>query len=604
MLAYLWPFVDRGWIPHDDGMLAQIAARVLDGELPHRDFDDPYTGLLGYVHAAALGAFGHSLRSLRLALFAFAVAWLPAVYLLARRFASRPGALLVAALALAWTLPNYFAGVPSYYNVFLATFGTLALVRHVETGHRAWLPVAGLCGGLSFLIKSAGGLYFIAAALLFLVYRERATWQQDQHGAGSDGAARQGVRLALSPVLAAKAGGAMLLAFALARFSPAGGPVELLHVALPGTLVALILVADERSAAPGSLARRIARLWSLTWPFALGATAPVVLFLLPYIWSGSLRDFVQGVFVLPARRFEGASFPFPGPATVWPALPYGGVLLYAALNRGMGRTARMLATTLPVLLLVLVAFSAAPPVYQIVWQSARHLAPFIVAAGCVVLAWRLPASAAAPGHRQLLFLLVAMAAFMPLLQVPFAAPVYFAYSTPFLVLAAAAVLSSSTVKRLHGAVAVSYVLFAVLWMNSSYVWALGVEHVPYRFVEARWVWRAGIHMLPHERDEYSAVMQVVGKVPSTNILALPDCPEVYFLSGRRNPTRHIYEFLAPEPLTPGRIRQLLDAHDVSLVVINRDAHFYRIVDGDLLRHLEEQYPYSAEAGRFLVRWRL
>src|SRR4030095_10014222 len=122
-----------GWIPHDDGMLAQIAERVLAGELPHRDFDDPYTGLLGYLHGLGLLTFGPSLRSLRLVLFAFTVAWLPAIYLVTRRFVPPLGAVLVTALALTWSVPNYFAGLPSYYNVFFATFGMLALVRHVET---------------------------------------------------------------------------------------------------------------------------------------------------------------------------------------------------------------------------------------------------------------------------------------------------------------------------------------------------------------------------------------------------------------------------------------------------------------------------------------
>ena len=81
---YLWQFVYEGWIPHDDGMLAQIAERVMAGEMPHRDFDDPSTGLLGYLHGLGLLIFGISPRSLRLVLFPFTLAWLPAIYVLAR----------------------------------------------------------------------------------------------------------------------------------------------------------------------------------------------------------------------------------------------------------------------------------------------------------------------------------------------------------------------------------------------------------------------------------------------------------------------------------------------------------------------------------------
>jgi hypothetical protein len=43
----------RGWVPHDEGRLGQSAERILVGELPHRDFDDPYTGGLSYLRVRA-----------------------------------------------------------------------------------------------------------------------------------------------------------------------------------------------------------------------------------------------------------------------------------------------------------------------------------------------------------------------------------------------------------------------------------------------------------------------------------------------------------------------------------------------------------------------
>ena len=38
------PDLFRGWYPWDDGAMAQVADRVLHGQLPHRDFDEPWTG--------------------------------------------------------------------------------------------------------------------------------------------------------------------------------------------------------------------------------------------------------------------------------------------------------------------------------------------------------------------------------------------------------------------------------------------------------------------------------------------------------------------------------------------------------------------------------
>ncbi len=37
--AYLGSRLTRGWVPHDEGTLAESAVRVQAGELPHRDYD-------------------------------------------------------------------------------------------------------------------------------------------------------------------------------------------------------------------------------------------------------------------------------------------------------------------------------------------------------------------------------------------------------------------------------------------------------------------------------------------------------------------------------------------------------------------------------------
>jgi hypothetical protein len=89
--AYVGWHLDRGWVPGDEGSLAHAAQRVLLGELPHRDFDDVYTGGLAYVNAAAFQLLGTTLWSMRLVLFAVFVAWVPAVFYVASRFARQAG---------------------------------------------------------------------------------------------------------------------------------------------------------------------------------------------------------------------------------------------------------------------------------------------------------------------------------------------------------------------------------------------------------------------------------------------------------------------------------------------------------------------------------
>jgi hypothetical protein len=165
--------LNRGWMPYDEGALAQSAERVLQGELPHRDFDEIYTGGLAFLNAGAFRLLGITLLPMRLALFTVFLAWIPAVFAIASRFVRPAAAGAIAFLAVGWSLPNYTAAMPSWYNLFLATFGVLALFRYLEDGRMRWLLLAGLAGGLSFLVKVVG-LYYVAGVVLFLVFQAHA----------------------------------------------------------------------------------------------------------------------------------------------------------------------------------------------------------------------------------------------------------------------------------------------------------------------------------------------------------------------------------------------------------------------------------------------
>src|SRR5206468_3004365 len=114
-----------------DGAMAQSAERFLQGQLPHRDFDEIYTGGLTWLNAGAFRLLGTTLWSLRVVLFAVFVAWVPAVFYIASRFARPLAAGAVTLLAVVWSVPNYPAAMPSWYNLFLATFGVAALLRYV-----------------------------------------------------------------------------------------------------------------------------------------------------------------------------------------------------------------------------------------------------------------------------------------------------------------------------------------------------------------------------------------------------------------------------------------------------------------------------------------
>ncbi len=203
---YVGARLDTGWVPVDEGTLGQSAERVIAGDLPHRDFDDVYTGGLARLDAVAFEVLGMRLTSLRVVLFAVFLLWIPAVYFIATRFTSPPGAAFATLLSIVWTLPSNPSAMPSWYNLFLATFGIAALMRFAETRHRRWLIVAGVAGGLSVLIKVIG-LFYIAGAVLYFVFDERQHAEPALPGSRGN---------AYAIVLAA---GAVLLAVALAAWS-------------------------------------------------------------------------------------------------------------------------------------------------------------------------------------------------------------------------------------------------------------------------------------------------------------------------------------------------------------------------------------------------
>ena len=85
--------------------------------------------------------------------------------------------------------------------------------------------------------------------------------------------------------------------------------------------------------------------------------------------------------------------------------------------------------------------------------------------------------------------------------------------------------------------------------------------------------------------------------------ASPDCPEVYFLSGLKNPTRTLFDFFDDTTGRTPRILEALEKHGVTVIVLNAGPAFSVLPPDDLVAELERRYPYAANVGPFHVRWR-
>ncbi len=573
--GYVGHGLDRGWFPHDEGTLAQSAERVLSGELPHRDFDEVYTGGLTYLNAAAFRVLGTNLLSLRLPLFGVFLLWVPALYYVATRFARPEVAGLVVALGAAWSLPRYSAAVPSWYNLFFATFGAAALLRHLETDRRRWLLAAGVAGGLSCLAKIVG-LYYVAGVLLFLAFRERVLLADSPNGSAG--------RWRAYPVAI---GGALLCFVALlvwlvrTRLAVA----EVVHFVLPGATLAAF-VYHESATSNESGWKRCASLARLVSPFAIGFVISIAVFLIPYVHSGSLPALLGGVFLAPARRVDFAARSLPGAPTLLGAIPVALLLGIIPLRRFPAQ--RVVLATLMLALIAFLIFSK-----HAVWYSIRPLVPLAVLVGTWGLARR--AQGLSPLRRQQVLLVLSITAMCSLVQFPFAAAGYFFYVAPLAAIVVLA-LAASQERRpgvVPGAVLALYLLFAIV-----------DTHPSHERTERLTLERGGIVVPSRDKARYESLVDLLRTHAAGGYAyAAPDCPEVYFLAGLRNPTRTIFEFLGDSAGRTERVLRALDDRHVTAVAINERPPFSGALSSDLLDSLVARYPRQQTLDPFIVRWR-
>lgn len=585
--------IDRAWDPDDEGSLGQSAERVLHGEVPHRDFDELYTGLLTYFHAGAFALGGPRLAVLRVPLFIVTLGWVAAVFALARRMAPPAGAAALTLLALLWSVPNNSVPMPSWYNLFLATFGVLALTRWIEDRRPRWLMLAGFLGGLSFLVKLSG-LFFLAGAGCFLLAASHSEAPASRPSP-SLAAVRAGITVGL----------ALVVVGLWKSIAPLNDLRGMLHFVLPAGFLAAGLAVREWQHPAVEARARIAAILRVALPFALGALLAIGPYAVALALAGGLDDTIRGVFVTSFRRLDHAGMRPPEPFWIVAVAP----LLLLLRPRVDCAAPAWRRWGIIVAIGLAGALVAASLVYfpnQVIRQSLRGLTPVLGLAAGIVVA--LPAARLGwPKARRLLVVLLASTAvFTSLIQFPFASPTYFLYVAPIIFLAAAAAVRATgrvPVAMQVPAVAfyLAYALLQVLPGSPSgfSLWKQK-RAAPVRLGLAR----GGDRVPPADAALYEALVPLMQKHAGGGaVWAGPDAPEVYFLGGFRNPTRVLYDFLDPSMSDPAAFLALIDREQVKLIAINRQPEFSRALPPEILDSLGRRFPEADTIDRFLVRWR-
>jgi len=142
------------------------AERVLEGEVPYRDFHTLYPPATVYVNAVLFRLFGTSLYVALLGVFIFKALTALGLYLCARRLMPVNWAAAAALSTIVWLRPNGpFKAVPMHYGSLFLAFSLLFMLAYTKRRRVIHILGAGIMLGLVALFKHNIGAYALFGSL-------------------------------------------------------------------------------------------------------------------------------------------------------------------------------------------------------------------------------------------------------------------------------------------------------------------------------------------------------------------------------------------------------------------------------------------------------
>ena len=612
--AILWTVVPYGMIAHDEGQYGQSAVRILGGELPHRDFHEMYSGGLSYWHALLFWLFGEQLIVLRRALVVLAMPAVLAAYAIALRFtASTVLAAIVAVAGIIASVGTMHTVWANLYLGFVSMIIAWLLVRYCDDEQPKWILVAGVLCGVAIAIKITG-LYTLAATAVAITFRgtERTGAPGGETGLSDrTGWLERGYRWAVAA--AAIAAGPLLVAA-----HPTAN--TLAYLAAPTIAMGMALMAAGRRFNPRTMAQRHAML--------CGAAAAVLLvFTMPWIAAGATSDLIEGLFIrplMPRVRLGSAAY-YAAPTVISSvfAAPLT-IACLAATGTMRGRPLQWLGAAAVVGLLLAGLGDVTGSRFTghrilLALEGWRWFPAVAFPIAAVMLA---RAAEARPLAAAQVFATMALAAFFALNQYPFASPVYFFFAAPTTILAAVTIAGLSarlpdcgTTERQDPSprggqrfrpAAVAPAVACAAALAGFCLLRFGVEGFFREFdprtdvTDRRTL--SGLVLPAWRVEPYAALREIFDTTlrADQTILAGPDCPEVYFFTGRPNLTPVMYEIFADRDALDAQLARLAGDDRIGAVVFNTISQFSPLWGEDLGRQLIARMRQRVQVGKFIV----
>lgn len=179
-IVYLWPFRSAlTSLDPDEGIILQGAERILNGQLPYRDFFSFYTPGSYYWNAFLLRFLGDSVLVPRTVLLVYGAFFSALTFVLARRLGSRVGAVFATTLLLVCCLPLRFLIIHNWDATVAGLLAFYCAVLFVERPGNRLAALVGLLTALTILFNQARGIgLLLGFALGFLLLRLRMGGKQ------------------------------------------------------------------------------------------------------------------------------------------------------------------------------------------------------------------------------------------------------------------------------------------------------------------------------------------------------------------------------------------------------------------------------------------
>jgi hypothetical protein len=165
---YLFLFINQGINVYDEGLVVYGALRVMQGDVPYKDFWAIYAPGQFYVLAGVFKLFGVSLMVERVWSTFVRLALLVCTYLIARKIVTQKFSLVSCFLLMIWLGSFQFYGSPIIPSLLFALLGGFCCLNFLQKQRRVWLFMAGIMTGITALFRHDIGFYTLFSVILII----------------------------------------------------------------------------------------------------------------------------------------------------------------------------------------------------------------------------------------------------------------------------------------------------------------------------------------------------------------------------------------------------------------------------------------------------